>query len=191
MSNTPESRIPHILENIGILPFTFNESMHNFVVGTSEEIVEPKNLFNALIYQTDVLGLREIHELSAGVMHSDRIVTGPKFYDFLETPQAQLVLKEAEPIMLDVYNEVHSKIADKSTIGGAYGFDACRFRQGQAMLSVLGNCACLGPDMYGLIREDQWKLKFVEYDLHNIEYPAQMISLFAGLGYIAGNAAQY
>ena len=69
MSNNSELRIPYILEKAAILPYSFNGSMHKFVVGTSDEIVDPKNLFNALIYQTDALGLDRIQNLSAGVVH--------------------------------------------------------------------------------------------------------------------------
>lgn len=183
--------IPSSLETLGVLPVTFDNNLGKFVVGASRQLVEPQN-FHDLVNNDDYMAVPDIPRLSAGIVLRDAIVTGPVFHDFIETDKAGEVIKETPQVMLAVFNTVSTFKANKSHIGGFSGFDVQRFREGQVNLSVFGDCACFAPDLYGpIVRPHEWEMKFAEYTEHDIGFPAQIISLYAGIGYIAGKAIEY
>jgi len=185
-----KATIPSSLERLGVLPLTFDNGLGKFVVGASQQLVEPQNLHN-LIESDDYMAVQDIPRLSAGIVLGNTIVTGPVFHDFIETNEADEAIKEVPKVMLAAFNTVSTFKVNKSHLGGFSGFDVQRFREGQINLSVFGDCVCFAPDLYGsVVREGAWEMKFAEYIGHNIDYPAQITSLYAGIGYIAGKAIE-
>lgn len=79
----------------------------------------------------------------------------------------------------------------KDMKGGMFGFNAILKEDGSFNLSTFGNCACLGKNPYPhfMYCESDRNLpqtsQALEYDLHNIDWPAQELSLYAGAGTIA------
>lgn len=187
-----QPKLPRSFENAKVLPYCFNAKIGRFVIGKSNEQVLPENLNRVLIYSEDYAADKDLATLSAGFAIGERVVTGPTFHDFIETSKGQEVIRETPQVMFDVHNALHTVVVPKSTIGDSFGFEASRFRPGQVLLSVLGNCACFGPNLDGYaVRDSEWPLKFAEYEEHNIDYSAQIISLYAGIGYIAGKAVEF
>ena len=128
------------------------------------------------------------------------------FASLIEFPQlrewvAGLGQKEREQASLKIVKtmeQVYKKLnpnplvkLPRKTRGGVFGFYANLNRDGSFELSTFGNCACLGKNVYPHISypeiyPDLTKTSLpIEYEMHNVDYPAQALSLYAGAGTIA------
>ncbi len=137
--------------------------------------------------------LQEINDLKLGILHGQRIFAGPRFFDFIETPKGSETLSRVPSSMLKVFNEAMpvSRQTDSSTIGNTpFSFYVNKLREGHLIVNAIGNCACLGVDGDGLLRESDWPTKFAEYSFHNIDFIAQRVSLISGLAFVAFCAEQ-
>lgn len=65
------------------------------------------------------------------------------------------------------------------------GFSAGRRELGGIGVQVMGNCACMGPEVEGVFINDQFEHGFAEYGFHNADYSWQRASLCAGMGHMA------
>lgn len=68
---------------------------------------------------------------------------------------------------------------------GAMGIDVAWSGEGNFILRTLGNCACLGPEMYHTSYGENTPDFPQEYGLHNADSPWQRLSLYAGIGALA------
>lgn len=114
----------------------------------------------------------------------------PKMYNWLEENGTDQLFSETSEVMRDVFQTVNGKkllgVTTRDT-ASHIGFNVNFLRQEHPhiTLQTLGNCACLGVDLYGIIGERYWDDKIAEFTFHNTDTKPQQISLLAGLGHIA------
>jgi hypothetical protein len=173
----------------GVLPLSYNHHIGKFIIGTSKEIVPPNTLISSLRHQEDYVAYEELESLAAGVVFSDQLYTGPVFRDFVATPRGEQIVRDVPEVMQGAFNQVHHTAAGKNSIGELFGFSARIIRTSQVDLSVLGDCACFSPEIGGRY-EQYWEKGFSHYTEHNIDWPSQIVALYAGIGHIAYNAEQ-
>jgi hypothetical protein len=109
----------------------------------------------------------------------------------LKTEQSQQLTDDVTDVLIDTYAEVGDAPRSKLLKGSHWGFGMSWLREAQPNLVVLGDCACLGVDLYGnMFPEHDWPDGFAELTLHNVDWPAQKTSLYAGIGSLAYFAEQ-
>jgi hypothetical protein len=113
----------------------------------------------------------------------------PRMYRWLTSLDAGTWKKTSDAVvdvMIDVFAEVGDMPRKELLKGTHWGFGAGLYRPGHPSFTVLGDCACYGVSPQGhVFEEHDWKDGFAEYALHNIDFPAQRIALYAGAGALA------
>ncbi len=105
-----------------------------------------------------------------------------------------VLLKDTEEVMRAVYQivEPSHRLPSRRYNHSFSTFWARIMPEGWFYLNTLGNCACLGqqqPPMFVDFPEHLNPTGF-EYGLHNVDTPAQLLSLLAGAGTIAWRVQQ-
>lgn len=128
----------------------------------------------------------QITDLSSLNLTFFNMFATPKFFDWLTTSDGKQAVSEVPEVTHRVFNLVYEKqvrIRGKDLL---HGFGSAFLREGHVTLSTIGSCACLGVAVDGhLVSYREWGSKYAEYEFHNIDFPAQKISLLAGLGHLA------
>jgi hypothetical protein len=181
--------------------FVFDPINKMFIVGNGDG----KNKFLNL-YRKDWEGATATHysdffkvsekEVPLGVKERDQeyyiIISGfdihvmpglRKYVESLNDQEWREVRNLIEEVMVDVLE--NSGIKARRDVGGFMGIRVSTMRNGNVGLYTIGNCACLGPEMYRT-REDRSSSDFPQvYGEHNWDVPWQGLSLMAGLGTLA------
>ncbi len=119
----------------------------------------------------------------------------PRLYDWLQANETEALHRETAEVMHDVFvglrSDMRGKVA-KYDRGGLFGFNMSRFSHEHPHFSLvtLGNCACYGVESHIVFGERYWNEKIAALGFHNIDMPAQEVSLLAGLGHLAHRANQ-
>lgn len=184
--------LPRFLREREVVPFSYNAENDNFLVGINKKAYSIEDFNTSVLSKESGIIDSQLGTLSVGTISGHWIIAGPIFYDFVCSSESQEVILNTKEVMWTAYNLVNPVKAPRNTIGGSFGFEAHKYREGTVIFSVLGSCACLGAISDGILRssyvEDTGK--FQEYEPHNIDYRAQEIGLYAGIGYIAEKALE-
>lgn len=185
--------------------FCFDPKKGVFVIKNKESQTEqsPKNLRD--IYQLNCdFGEDEIKQKVLSTTDEHSLGVASPFFTLIEFPSlrkwiASLSTKDKKNVSQKVMRTMErtyetiepSHQIPKGSRGTFMSFNANLYEDGRFNLSVFGNCACLGAtpnpisinyDPSRSIREPDLP---VELTLHNIDFPVQGLSLYAGAGTIA------
>lgn len=132
---------------------------------------------------------------SLGALRLNRtLIATPLFQKWLQENSYREKKPEVEEIILDVFTSINHRASkqDLEKCKGAsfMGFSMNMLRPEPLHLTftTMGNCACLGAEIDGRLGQRIWEFGYAQYGWHNIDYPAQRVSLLAGIGHIASLA---
>lgn len=183
--------LPRVLspERSDTFPFFYNANSSKFNInGQSFGINDEDLALNLAFSSVPNIANVDIPKFPA-VIYWCGILTTPKFYNWIEENFTEQLKKD----VCNVIAEVVAALTDsnmKQNVRKAdalFGFSLSKIRQGQVILTTIGHCACLCPKVEGhIVDYNEWGTKFTEYEFHNaLDFPAQTISLLAGIGHLA------
>ncbi len=183
-------RITKLLGVANTMPFEYD--LHNRIFGIGQDRIALDEFGVGSALHTTQKSTAKPDEdaplLISGIMGA--VYQMPKMYKWLikqsksEFEQTQELVTNA---MVEAYIEI-SGDTDVPIIRGDshWDFGLTLYRPGHPVFRVLGDCACYGVSPQGtLLGESAWEYGYAEYDLHNIDRPAQRTSLYAGAGALA------
>ncbi len=186
--------------NTNVSGFAFDRDNGEFQIYNPElEIISldtlrtsPGAFVDALVFRENQVPLREV-TVGAAILGLYLMGT-PILQRYLTDTTNDLtqVLLETQKVM----REVQSAMIDRDLSGeplnaGFMGYNAEFLREGQPVLSVIGNCACLSVDYDGfMFDESDWDTGYTSWDAHNIDGDQQWASLYAGVGYLSYQASK-
>lgn len=172
------------------VPFSYDASTQLFTIGN--DTVELNDFENYDAYSADPMSVDEVYELvdrsQLAVSLFGSILQLPPMYKWLttlNTADMQQVRGQVTDTMIDAYSSLKpdSGALEKGT---HWGFGMDFIRPGHPTFTVVGDCACLGVNLYGnIFDQNNFEDGLAEYGLHNIDWPAQKTALFAGAGVLA------
>lgn len=127
-------------------------------------------------------------ELSSLNLTDFSLLSTPRFFDWLMTADGMRAVRGVPEVIHQVFNAVHDVKTPYRGRDSLHGFGAAYLREGHVIVNTIGSCACLGVKVDGhIVNYNEWESKYAEYEFHNLEksFPAQTISLLAGLGHLA------
>jgi len=173
---------------IELTKLSYDHTASMFTIGDMQLALRDENIYDALVFgrgadtmPNDVPGI----PVFIGTFGSP--VTTPKFYSWLTGIETKKVFDETATVIRDTFSAVHNVTINSSDRGGSvFGADVYFLRPGHLSLQTIGNCACLGVSVGSMIVDyEEWDRGYAAYEFHNIDWPAQYISLMAGLGHLA------
>lgn len=188
-----ESRIRELLEYADATDFSYDHSVRSFSIGQRHfDIVEASNdsrLFNP---QPEYVETNERTMLVSARIFGT--VMYPRMYDWLSVNLDDRLSRDTVEVMQDVFSDLRVDL-DRSRLrsgSGLFGFAMNRLRKEHPHISlaVLGNCACMGVSVDGIIGQQEWSTKFAAFEMHNIDSPEQRVSIMAGLGHLGHKATR-
>jgi hypothetical protein len=190
-----EQKLLEIFEDseFGMHPMSYDVDARAFTIGGK---VVPLTSPDLVLETHSPSGIEVVHneimEVPVHVGLFGNPFATPKFYRWLQESCRKDDLESARRVMMTVFEEVHGvqlgKIQDSPD--NLFGFGVGFLRPGHLTLNTIGNCACLGVSVDGhIVSYREWDTGFAEYEFHNIDMPAQRISLLAGMGHLALRAA--
>lgn len=214
MASGAESRLPSFFQrregssdNSGLVPITYDRDSQEFTVDSLRFTLKEFNPYKILKITLEKRGIiapvaadfkfpegipnLEILNHPLLIPLSDaRLVSGPKLQKWVSN-NPKIVVSETPKVIKEAYEAMSGEKVDKASLstGISLGFNTWISPDGPPKLQTIGLCACLSASLDGLRIEDRSEKGFSEYELHNIDTDEQLISLYAGLGYIAGKAA--
>jgi hypothetical protein len=171
--------------------FEYDPTNRQFTVG---EAVVPLNDFNTFIpgvtEPIDEVAAEKLIAESTLVLGSfDRLFQMPKMYEWLKSLDSKKVAETFDQVsdtMIEAYLELSGMKRKDMHKGSHWGFGVQFYRPGHPVLTVVGDCACLGVTPHGyMFDEHAWNAGLSEYETHNIDWPAQETTLMAGAGTLA------
>ncbi len=118
------------------------------------------------------------------------VIGGPKLHKWAEGHPKEV--KATHEVMMEVYlaflDEPLGELSEEDP-SSPWGFRSVVGEDGGVELQVAGDCACLGPGLYGHQIRGRFEHGFAEYELHNADTQAQRTSLYAGIGHLSRLAA--
>ena len=190
-----EYKLPEMFEEIDLdlHPMSFDVNVQAFTIGGNVIPLDSPNLVLETYSPSGVEAFKNeiINEpVHLGVFGNP--LTTPKFSIWLQQNCTKDDLESARRAMMTVFEILQDfrlgKIQDNPD--SIFGFGIGFLRPGHLRLNTIGNCACLGVSVDGhTVSSDEWDTGFAEYEFHNIDMPAQRISLLAGLGHLALRAS--
>ena len=181
-------------EGFGAQSFYYDHSGRQFLVGgTSFQVTGPETMQELLFPGGVQLTLDEVPKHPVVINNTAHPIATPRMFTWLTSTDIETAFEDTKTVMREVFADIQNIEIDATNQEGlsVWNFGAHFIREGHVRLQVIGDCACLGtiPDG-GIVDSDDWETGYVEYGLHNIDMPAQYISLFAGLGHLASLALQ-
>jgi len=171
----------------------YDHPNYTFKIGGVENLIEGEASKDVLIFPSghavDKHGLSK-HPVVLGVLGNP--IATPMFFEWVSNCDHEVIFPEVKSVIREVYARVLDiEIPEYDRESSAHiNFNVGFEREGHVHLQTFGNCACLGTDPDGIMVDYRdWDTGYAEYTLHNIDRPAQYISLFAGLGHFATLAA--
>ncbi len=116
----------------------------------------------------------------------------PASMDFLKNGWTQALENETNEVIADVFMDTTDRFerTERQRLLSMRAFSTMRrVDSGDAILTTVGACACLGPDFSAMFTHSEAGI--AEYTYHNIDRPEQRLSLMAGLGHIARRANEW
>lgn len=198
MSEAKFARLKNHIAHGNSVSFSYDKDAQRYAFGdnqyTTEDVTETDR-FCAI--PEGPLSDGEVDEIitnSAAIHTALRLITLPRFRDFVRDGWSADVEAEVTEVMRDVMGSV---IPVSSTFLGSspdrlgFGATVINRRMGRLVLQVPGNCACLGPDATAFpFREMLWEEGVFVNTFHNVDTPPQRAALLAGLGHVAGLATR-
>lgn len=133
-------------------------------------------------------GIQTVQVTDLGSMNFTEMtmLSTPRFFDWLMTSEGRQAVRDVPEVTHQAFNLEHDRKLEFRGKDLLHGFGAAYLREGHVTLSTVGSCACLGVVVDGhMVNYSEWGNKYAEYEFHNIDFPAQKISLLAGLGHLA------
>jgi hypothetical protein len=198
MSEAKFDRLKNYIAHGNSVPFSYDKDAQRYAFGdnqyTAEDVTETDRFWEI---REEPLSDGEVDELitnSAAIHTALRLITLPRFRDFVRDGWNADVEAEVTEVMRDVMNSmvpVPKALMSASPDHLGFGAMVINRRMGRLVLQVPGNCACLGPDATAFpFREMLWEEGVFVNTFHNTDTPPQRAALLAGLGHVAGLATR-
>jgi hypothetical protein len=192
-----EHNIPMMLklydDDLGMYTLLFDRDTSSFSIGGRDISIDSPELFSETLFPTGTsISFEELLDSPAYIGIRGNPIATPKFFNWLQEYCNKEDLEQTRQTIINVYEELRGISLDKvlDTHEVLYGFSANLLRPGHLNLTTLGSYACLEVSVYGVfIDNHEWDTGFAEYEFHNIDMPAQRISLLAGMGHLALRAS--
>ncbi|MDZ7786222.1 MAG: hypothetical protein U5L95_03815 [Candidatus Saccharibacteria bacterium] len=167
--------------------FYYDANNQDFFIAGEVVAMADKDVYNCLLSPMPEKSAEISREVGAFITSFGTIITTPLVHKWLRLNGEETNFNDVNNVLRYVFEEKLDKQDDDTSVGGQlYGFSSHFVREGQVRLSVTGDCACCGPNLFGtFVEEHEWETGFAEYELHNIDFPAQHVALLAGLGHLA------
>lgn len=171
-------------------PFAYDPAMRVFEIGNDFVPLSQYDSYEPMpavpISQEQAYELVSTTNLAVGIFGNHFQM--PNMFNWLKSLDNHALSSVQENItetMIEAYKELDERPL-KLEKGTHWGFGMGMLRPGHPILNVLGDCACYGVEVHGKIFSEQdWEDGFSEYGLHNIDWQAQKVALFAGVGALA------
>lgn len=187
-------RAKRILDHTGIKRFSYDHAFREFTLGERtldiySAVENPRmlGLFNedAIAKEEPMLTFAHMNPLSM-----------PGMYRWINEKFTPEVSQQTTEVMMDVYSALSPNVPSdeiRRMVGrGSMGFTADKYpNHGHLNLTVMGLCACLGVDQMSTLTSSQdWVAGYASYRGHNLDWPKQKVSIYAGLAHVAFLAEQ-
>lgn len=153
---------------------------------------EPSAFVDSLIMRDNKVLLKDVH--TGAAVDGLYLIGMPVLQRFLACPDDEMnkILTETQKVMREVQSEVIGRDLSKEPLNAGFmGYNAQLIREGHPVLHVIGNCACISVDYMGFHFEDSdWDTGYTSWSVHNVDGDQQWASLYAGVGYMAYEAAK-
>lgn len=172
------------------IPFSYDADSQAFTVGEAVVQLEDFAAYGGITMNP--LSLDEVREMISESKMAldcfDNILQFSSTYNWLRSLDSaglNQVSGQVTDAMIDAFGTLQPNSGTLEK-GSHWGFGMGFIRPGHPTFNVLGDCACLGVNLYGnMFDQHDFADGFAEYGLHNIDWPAQKVSLYAGAGALA------
>lgn len=168
--------------------FSYNHERREFTNGASQYPLLGEDTYKGLLFiDCATVPVEEIPSVPVLTNIFGNQVTTPKFYTWLRDMDDESILDETAVVIHEAFSELRGVNLGATERGVSHmSADVNFLREGHLFLQTVGNCACLGVSVDShVVDYNEWGSGYAAYEFHNIDFPAQHISLLAGLGHLA------